>query len=224
MASISAGQATDREDAISLRRCEWMLSERGCSFAREAEIFSRIPNRGKKPDFLVTAPGICDFLVEVESFREPTALDRMEADVMFVADATPQQRIDRRVRAAAAQLSPYRDLGLPLVVVLDNHRQVRLEGLGLEALVPLFGSGAGSAWNPDAPLLRGERDYVSAVVVNEPSVRFDEDYGSQPFTTSRPMRVLAVHNPHATTPLPLSMLAGGTARQFVQDRHGWRLA
>jgi hypothetical protein len=216
VAHLPLAKNADQQDAISLRRCEWMLTQRELSFIREDQIFTKIPNRGKKPDFYVMPAKGPDFLLEVESFREPTALDRMEADVMFVADSTPQKRIDRRVRAAAGQLAPYADLGIPLVILLDNHRQVGLEGLGLEAVAALFG-GLDTNWNPDAPLVRGMRDYVSAVLVNEPATAYLADYGDEPFTIERPMRIRAVHHPHAATPLPLSVFAGNDDEQFVRD-------
>jgi hypothetical protein len=200
-----------------------MLGQRGFDFVREDAIFSKIPNRAKRPDFYVMPPGGSNFLVEVESFKKPTPLDLIEADAMFVADTTPQKRIDRRVRAAADQLAPYADLDIPLVVLLDNHRQVRLEGLGLEALAALFGDLMNDAWNPDAPLVRGARDYISAVLVNEPCVWFDDDQKEEPFTLPRPMRVRVIHHPHAARPLSLATFAVGENEQFVRTTRWMRV-
>src|SRR5438034_7883644 len=101
-----------------------------------------------------------------------------------------QKRVNRAVRDAAEQLEPYQDLDIPLVVVLDNHRQVGLCGPDKHALRSLFGElyytktvdtrtgtalgGVAMEHQDDgAPLACGARPYISAVLVNLPHFRLD---------------------------------------------------
>jgi hypothetical protein len=206
-------------DTLSIRRFEWLLAQRAYAFVGEGRAFERIPKRGKRPDFYVMPEDGAHVLVEVKAFEKPTWLDELDATPMFVASDRPSQaRINRQVRAAAAQLAPYSDLGIPLVIALDNHRQVRLEGLGIDALAPLFGAPMRKGYDPDAPL---RSDLVSAVLVNEPLSRFDDD-GPDAFTVPRSMRVRVAHNPRAAVPLPLTLFATAVDEQWIYRDGGWR--
>src|SRR5207249_4689891 len=126
-----------------------------------------------------------NFLAEVESFERPTVLDTAQSRTFSLSHMALQKRVNRAVRNAADQLEPYRILDIPLVVVLDNHRQVGISGPDNHALRSLFGelyfiktvdtmTGADFGdvamehQDDGAPLASGARPYVSAVLVNLP--------------------------------------------------------
>lgn len=225
-------------DAISLRRFEWLLTQRACTFEPEERVFSRIPNRGKQPDFFVTFPDGRGAVAEVESFEKPTILRTTTARVISVGHMSLQKRINRAVRHAAEQLAPYADLGIPLLVVLDNHRQVGLQ-LKRHELVSLFGEqrivltlDTATGKQIGEPVLQHEEDgspfaggaraFVSAVIVNEPVYRFDDFDKTDDFTQERPMRARIIHHPHAQTPLPLEVFA--MDEQIVYRDERWNEA
>lgn len=223
-------------DAISLRRFEWLLGQRGCTFEPEDLIFSKIPNRGKQPDFHVTFPGGGNAIVEVESFEKATILRTTRSRVFSIGHMSLQKRINRAVRHAADQLAPYADLGVPLLVVLDNHRQVGLQ-LKRNELESLFGEqkvvltidletgrqlGDAVLEHEDdgSPFAGGARSFVSAVIVNEPEYRFDDLDKVDDFTRERPMRARVIHHPCALTPLPLEVFAMDEQIVYRDERWG----
>jgi hypothetical protein len=122
-------------DAISIRRCAWLLNQRKFKYWREAEIGKVLPLQGTHPDFLVeTTTGITTgirFFLELKSFEKDTILDQMDPGitVFSLGHMSLQKRSNRLVRDAAEQLLPYAGNGLPMVIGLDNYRQ---KGTGLD--------------------------------------------------------------------------------------------
>lgn len=146
-----------------------------------------------------------------------------------------QKRINRAVRNAADQLAPYAGDGIPLIVVLDNHRQIGLQ-IGRMELIELFGRigygitidtqtghSVSQGWeqDDDCPLGSARRDYVSAILVNIPQARFDTWEAPDDFTAQRPMRVHLIHNPYAAVPLPLWVFSESNDKQIVRADRGW---
>ena len=227
-----------KSDVISLRRFEWRIRQRGYHYEYEEDIFKNkiIPKCNKTPDFYVQSIDNLAFLVEVESFEKKTVLHTKKSHVMSLSHMVLQKRINRAVRNAADQLKPYADLGLSLVIVLDNHRQV---GLSLEyrELVSLFGeqyftfkidSVTGNQvdqpvfehQDDGSPFASGERSYISAVLVNEPGCRFDNFKTEDDFTIERPMRARIIHHPGAAIPLAFSAFQTTVDEHIVyRDKH-----
>ena len=123
---------------VAERRFRWLLGQRRYRYWDEHELARVITVQRTRPDFFVRTPHDGDFLVEVESFQEPTILRTMDAGVISLDGMKLQKRINRAVRNAAAQLEPYQDKRIPLVVALDNWRQVGLS-LGVVDLIQVFG-------------------------------------------------------------------------------------
>uniref|UniRef100_A0A7C1IX73 Uncharacterized protein n=1 Tax=Ammonifex degensii TaxID=42838 RepID=A0A7C1IX73_9THEO len=199
------------KDEISLRRFKWLLKQRGYRFWPEDRLEEVIQVRGTRPDFYVRMPW-CDFLAEVESFEKSSVVDLNPNRVFTVNPKDLVKRISGACKEAARQLKPYANLGLPMVIVLDNWRQI---GIPLDPLhlVQLFGMiefrvpvspedgviqrpylvhGKSRRFSPE------QHCHISAVVVPVPLVRYLED----DFTEERPMRVRVLHNPFANVPLP----------------------
>lgn len=128
-------------DAVSIRRFTWLLDQRGYRYVTESDLESVITIRNsKRPDFWVDTGQGVRFLAEVKSFEKPTAVQLNDEPrfAMFVDDG--QRRINGQpIEKAAQQLAPYRNDGMPLIVVLDNHRQVGVS-LGTVELIQIFGS------------------------------------------------------------------------------------
>jgi hypothetical protein len=218
-------------DEISLRRFRWMLEQRRYGYLPEGKLARAVTLQNTIPDFYVDTGHKVRFLVEVESFEKETILRRSSASVISLNPMALQKRINRAVRNAADQLEPYALEAIPLVITLDNHRQVGLN-IGHIELIELFGQiGYGitidtttgrtvsEGWeqNDDCPLVPGRRDFVSAVIVNIPEWRDDPD----DFSVERPMRVHVIHNPNATHPLPLWVFSLTDDRQIVNVRNRW---
>lgn len=218
-------------DEVSLRRFKWLMSQRGHLCEYEENIFKNTPisRRNKVPDFYVQLKSTSAFLVEIKSFEEQTALRTDRSRVGSLNHMQLQKRINRAVRDAADQLKPYADLGLSLVIVLDNHRRIGLP-LRDRELICLFGEQSitfkidpeiGNRISPPelkhqddgAPFAHGDRPYISAVLVNEPACRLDTLDAEDNFTIERPMRVRVIHHPGAKVPLELS------AFQVAGDEH-----
>src|SRR4051812_15533267 len=100
-------------DEISIRRCTWLLSQRGFRHWREPTWvwFSLC---GARPDFLVATPVPVQFLLELKSFEQDTLLDRIDPSVrtFTIGIMSLQKRANRLVRDAAEQLLPYANSGL----------------------------------------------------------------------------------------------------------------
>jgi hypothetical protein len=225
-------------DAISIRRFMWLLDQRGYSYIPENRLEQVVTVRGgKRPDFLVDTRFGVRFLAEVKAFEEPTALDRATTTTgaIFVGDL--QKRINAGVVARASkQLAPYSNDRLPLVVVVDNHRQIGIS-LGTLELIQIFGtiqyeftvdtatgSSVSEGWahsNADYAVGDKRRPHISAVVVNVPTQRFDTFDAADDFTRTRPMRVHVIHNPDATNPLPLWVFSEPHDKQIIRQGDRW---
>ncbi|OPX84594.1 MAG: hypothetical protein A4E53_03852 [Pelotomaculum sp. PtaB.Bin104] len=201
------------KDKISLQGFEWLLKQRGYQYWQEDELEKVIAVRGTHPDFYVKTPQ-CEFLAEVKSFEAPSVIDEAVNRGIKVGVVEPKdllKRLSGACKEAARQLKPYADLNLPMIIVLDNWRRVRIP-LNPQYLIQLFGviEFRGEC-NPKKgiterirPFHGGKRQlgpnlhsYVSAVVVQIPTERYIDD----DFNIERQMRVRILHNPYAKVSL-----------------------
>lgn len=205
---------------VAERRFAWLLRQRGYLFWTEDRLEEVMAVRGKRPDFYVRTASFGDLIAEVESFEEPTLLDRKAMAGSRSGFINPKPllgRMKNAIRRAADQLKPYAEDGLPLLVVLDNWRRV---GLPLEEtdLIQVFGDlifvatfdpvkgrATDRRWEHGRGRQLGPkyRTYVSAVVVNIPK----NPYVPEDPRLERPMRVRILHNPFATISLPRNIFA-----------------
>lgn len=225
-------------DEISIRRFAWLLDQRGYTYVDERRLEHAITVRGgKRPDFFADTQRAVRFLAEVKAFETPTALDHATATTgsMFIGDL--QRRITGPVERAARQLAPYANDPFPRVVVLDNHRQ-RGVSPGTVELIQIFGTlEYGFTVNPETGASVSEgwvhsdedyaigdkrRNYISAVVVNIPTRRFDDFDGTvDDMTVPRPMKAHVIHNPDATHPLPLWVFSEPHDKQIIRQGDRW---
>jgi len=204
-------------DEISIRRCSWLLKQRGFRYWRETEMGQVLPLQETNPDFLVETLAGVRFLMELKSFEKDTILRTIQARTFSLGHMTLQKRANRLVRDAAEQLLPYAATNLPMVIALDNYRQVgisldkhTLSSLfgELEALITIdleTGGAVRREWTREddgSPLAGGRNQHVSAVLVLEPLERFDTIETEDDFSVERGMRVRIVYNEEAVVPLP----------------------
>jgi hypothetical protein len=118
-----------------------LLDQRGYDYTDERRLEHAITIRGgKRPDFFVDTRRGVRFLAEVEGFDQPTALDAAAGSTGSISVRDLQKRINSGVIfRASKQLAPYSGAGIPLVVVLDNHRQIGIS-LDTVALIQSFGT------------------------------------------------------------------------------------
>jgi hypothetical protein len=225
-----------KTDEISLRRFGWLLSQRGFNALREEEIAQAVALRETQLDYYVQTGRGLAFLVEVEAFEQEGPLRSTLPSVFTLDHMATQKRINRAVRRAADQLAPYAPLGIPLVVALDNHRQVGLI-IDQHALLSLFGEpqtvlsidpATGEAVrrttqhrNDNSPLAAGERPFVSAVVLVSPEYRTDDWDAPDDFTVERPMKAHVIHHPAASVALPAWVFAGPLDLRLAFDGTRW---
>lgn len=220
------------DDRVSLRRAEWLFRQRGCRVWREEKIAEILPLLTAVPDFLVQSPEGVWFFVELKSFEQPSILNQLDPSVRTITlqPMSLQRRVNRLVKDAANQMKPYAAYGLPIVVGLDNWRQVAvpcdlhsLSGLlGELAFTITIDSTTGDAvaegWahaDDNSPLANGGQDHVSAVFCLISGTRFDEDDGPDPFQVERPMKVRILHNPSAVVPLETPIFDGPDDERVV---------
>jgi len=217
----------------------WLLEQRGYSYVLEDQLHTVVPLKAnKRPDFFVDTMRGVRFLAEVKVFATPTVLDKSDefTGAMFGADL--QSKINAGpIPRAAQQLAPYTTAGFPLIVVLDNHRQMGVP-LGDVYLVQIFGSleyafttdqstgeVLSEGWvhrQSDSATGHMKRPYISAVVVNQPTKRFEAFDGVvDDFTLERPMRARVIHNPDANHPLPLWVFSEPQDEQITRRGSGW---
>jgi hypothetical protein len=60
------------QDEVSIRPCTWLLTQRGCTFRREAYIGQVLTLKDSSPDFLVETPDRIRFLLELKSVASRT--------------------------------------------------------------------------------------------------------------------------------------------------------
>lgn len=204
-------------DEVSKRRCRWLLRQRAFTFWEERDIGEVLQLQSTLPDFLVETPGSTRFFLELKSFEKETVLNKMKARVFSLRHMTLQKRVNRLVADAAKQMQPYVGSGLPIVIALDNWRQISLlldahtlrslfvePGVVLEIDRTTGETVAGGTQRVDnnSPLKAGRNPHVSAVIAIEHMERFDTIDNIDDFTVERPMRVRIIYNPSATVPLP----------------------
>ena len=107
------------------KRFSWLLKQRGYQFWTEDQLEQNIVVKGTRPDFYVETP-VGNVLAEVESFVEPGPIERRNFSMGAVDPKEFADRIRGLVKHAAKQLSPYEDLGIPCLVILDNWRGIRI--------------------------------------------------------------------------------------------------
>jgi hypothetical protein len=199
---------------LGKERFAWLLRQRGIAFWDEDCLELRIKIReGKRPDFYAEPKGQPPILVEVEG------LHAIRSRFLAVDPVQNLKRLRGPVELAAKQLRPYRVLGIPMIVVVDNARRVgvSLATIDLTQLLgvteirvpidPTTGAKAGRArlhHGHGQMLTPTRRQYVSAVAVNLPKRGFE--YIDR-LEQERPMRVRVLHNPYAQVPLPLSVFS-----------------
>ena len=199
---------------LGKERFAWLLRQRGIPFWDEDSLESRIKIReGKRPDFYAEPQRQPPILVEVEG------LQAIRSRFLAVDPVQNLKRLRGPVELAAKQLRPYRVLGIPMIVVVDNARRVgvSLATIDLTQLLgvteirvpidPTTGAKAGRArlhHGHGQMLTPTRRQYVSAVAVNLPKRGFE--YIDR-LEQERPMRVRVLHNPYAQVPLPLSVFS-----------------
>jgi len=205
---------------LGKERFAWLLRQRNMPFVDEDHIADELcVTRNTKPDFLVSIPGFPRFLVEVEGFEGPGPLATRTARSYSGCADEMLPKLRTAVKRAANQLKWYRDLSLPMLVILDDARHVgiTLQKLDLENLFgsqvicqPIntqTGEVAGAPYrtgDPDSFFVLSE-DYlrhVSAIAVNLPKEGFQYE---EPVEKERPMRVRILYNPYADVPLPPSI-------------------
>lgn len=198
---------------VAEKRFEWLLNQRGYSFLREDQIERRIRLCGTRPDFYVETTHRGAFLVEVESFETAGPLHDGPSQVMVLDPEPIFERIRRAVRRAKKQLGPYRELGVPMLIVLDNWRQVGIPSNIEDLRNAVFGTGefrqaisqggkevGPTRWHHGLGQMLNSNwgSYISAVAWNLPKTRDIDD----PMISERPMYLRLLHNPHAGLPLP----------------------
>lgn len=198
---------------LGKERFAWLLRQRGIPFWDEDSLESRITVReGKRPDFYAEPQGQ-PILVEVEG------LHAIRSHTLGLDPVQNRKRLRGPVELAARQLKPYRVLGIPMIVAVDNARRVGvsldkidlIQLLGVtEIRVPVNLTAGGRAGRARLHHGRGQilsatrRQYISAVAVNLPKRGFEY---IDKLEQERPMRLRVLHNPYAQVALPLSVFA-----------------
>jgi hypothetical protein len=168
-------------DGPALARFAQLLEKRACSYWQENELAQVLPVRATKPDFFVSTPSKLQLLVEIESFeKERLALLALRQNsVMSGLAYRDQRRVATAVQHASKQLKPYRDLGFPSLVVLDDFRHV-----GMPTNADILGLFLLEYFDP-----KRDRGHISAVAW------LVDGEELSPY-----LRVF--HNPYAATALP----------------------
>ena len=222
---------------IAERRCAWLLKQREFTFWRESELEQKIEVRGTRPDFYVETLRQGAFLVEVESFERPGPFQIGSVGGRAVDGDRISKRIRTAVRNATKQLRSYRDLGIPMLIMLDNWRMVGIPSNIIDLRIALFGTPEfrvpidlcggredvkEAYWHHGGGQVFNEREslYISAVAWNLPKFRFDDDS----MTEERPMNLRVVHNPYATVPLPIEVFNSRDDEHYgyVEEAKGLR--
>ena len=174
------------------QRFIWLLRQRKYDFWPDDKLDEVIKVRQTKPDFYVRTPQNQRVLIEVESFEKPISFRSAPKQAM-VRDIRPVlERIRRTVRRGARQLEPYEPEAIPMLVVVDNWRQVGIPTNVTDLWDALF--------RPlGRPLMnQGVRRWISGVAFNLPKRRTSPDA----MTGERPMYLQIIHNPFAFVPFP----------------------
>jgi hypothetical protein len=227
----------DVVENVAERRFAWLLKQRGYGFWLEDQLEEKIEVRATRPDFYVETPANGSFLVEVESFEKPGPLRGLSrGGARAVNTELVFKRIRTAVQDAAEQLRPYKELGIPMLVVLDNWRMVGIPSNVVDLRNALFGTlefrfpvnldtgagvmdeahwhhGGGQFFNPK------EKLYIGAVAWNLPKIRYDDDRVKE----ERPMYLRVVHNPWAQVKFPIGIFNNRDDEHYGYIQHGDRL-
>jgi hypothetical protein len=218
---------------LANRRFAWLLEERCYPYWIESELESKIQLRGKRPDFYFEVPNVGPVLAEVESFREPTS--GLSPGFSQFDPEVHMRRIRTAVQHASRQLEPYRELKIPMLVVLDNWRLVGIPsnvGFLRQALFgnlefrmllpknnetqfegPFAHHGGGQTLHPE------RKTYISAVAWNMPK----QAYLYTEHAEEKSMRLRVVHNLFASVPLPAAIFDDAEDEHYHYDDVGaWR--
>lgn len=198
-------------------RFEWLMEQRGFPFWTEDKLEEVLEVKGKRPDFAFQAAAGVLILAEIKSFT-PSARQLPRGRIGAVSMEALMTAPKLAVRHAAKQLRPYKDLRIPLVVVLDNWRQlgvvldwpVLIQLLGEATVRMLVERDTGTAkdvhWAPGGGqvLHPEQKTYVSAVLVN---LRTSPAYTEKNRDRECQMRVRVLYNPFAAVELPTDVFS-----------------
>lgn len=218
---------------VSEQRFIWLLKQRGYhSFWLEDQLEQKINVLGTRPDFYIETPRHGPVLVEVESFIKSGPLQMTGTRVMSFDSERIFKRIRKAVMHAADQLRPYQILNVPMLVVLDNWRQVGIPSNVLDLRNALFGTlevrkfldPTGAVHSParwhhgkGQRLKAVQGNYISAVAWNLPKVRYDKD----PMTQERSMHLRLIHNPFANVLFPIDIFNNGDDEHWGYREGRW---
>ena len=200
-------------------RFTWLLRQRSIPYEGEEGLQKHITVHRRRPDFYAVPTGLPPFLAEVEGFKKSGPLQKARARVYATGPEQMLPRLRTAVQHGASQLKPYRNHGIPMIVVLDNSGRVGI-ALGVIELINLLGIQeirllidleTGGRVSP--PHMKGSEEsfhvltpknnrHVSAVAVNLPKQGHQH---IDPPEKERPMRLRVLHNPYAQIPFPLGI-------------------
>lgn len=223
----------NKEDDISLKRFTWLLEQRGYEYYPEDRLDEKIKVLNKRPDFYVETRKHGTFLVEIKSFKRPGPLPASSSSSRVMASDPEEgyKRIRNTVMHAADQLRPYKNLTIPMLVILDNYRRIGIPSNILDLRNALFGTlEIRRRFDPDCQTLdpprwhhgKGQRlnseigKYISAVAWNLPKNSYIDD----PMTKERPMYLRMVHNPFAEVGFPIQIFNNGDDKHYGYDEEG----
>lgn len=224
-----------RTQTLGEKRFAWLLRQRGIPAAADDDLWPWIPNRRKKPDFLIMPSGSHKILAEVEDLQQPGLLRRATARVYATGPRHSLQSLRSPLARASKQLKPYQDLKIPMLVIIDNAARTGTL-LGPEDMVSLVGAPevhrhvcvakgewVGPARIQGAPdsfhiLTPNRNPYISAVAVNIPKAGYQY---IEPPDQERPMRLRVLHNPYAKIPLPLNVFSDPEDEHIAFHHDRW---
>ncbi len=187
---------------LARARFAWLLNQRGIPFCDQANLERLISIRETRPDFYARPLGFPPFLAKVGEPGEegPALLGEAPAGT----DERAHRRLSRVVRHAARHLRPHKQLGVAMVVVLDDG--LLPVPLGAQDLIHLAGA------------LESRRPYVSAILVNLLRLPLDR---AAPLEPERPRRARILHNPAAAIPLHLGIFLEPEDEHIGRSEEQW---
>ena len=187
------------------QRFAWLLGQRGIPFWHEKNLEECIEVKETKPDFCAKPDDFPTFLAEIKEMQKPGFLRRIVA--MAVDPELNLKRLRRPIKGAATQLKPYEPLGIPMLVILDNARRVGIAIKSID-LIQLVGD----VLTPDC------NQHITAIGENLPK---EGHQYVEPAERERPMRLLVLHNPHATVHLPLQIFSDAEDEHVGMEEGRW---
>jgi hypothetical protein len=219
-------------DSFSLERAKWLFKQRGFNYLEENELTRELPDLGTRPDFLINAPGVGNILVEVESFIEKVEGFPPPRGFSQVNMRPPIRRMSTAIRHAARQLRPYAALGIPLIVLLDNHRLCGIpSNIGFLRDAAFGEIQFRAPWDP----VRGQlgefyvhhhgpcrtltettKTYITGVLWNLPKLAFAYERSG----VEVPMKVTGIFNHHSERPFPAGLFTDSDDKLFGYGSDG----